>query len=183
MACSPVIELHGITKTYKTGEVLVHALVNVDLAIDTGEMVAIMGPSGSGKSTLMNVLGCLDRPTSGSYRFEGRRGRTPRGRYWHHEHHALRFESRSEREKVGIRLAIGASVNRVLLQFLIEAVVLSAAGGLIGIALGIKEGRSRSRRAWAGHSSSRRRGYSLRSESPWQSALSSVSTPSARRRG
>jgi putative ABC transport system ATP-binding protein len=72
MAPEPMIELRGITKTYKTGEVLVHALVNVDLAIEKGEMVAIMGPSGSGKSTLMNVLGCLDRPTSGSYLFEGR---------------------------------------------------------------------------------------------------------------
>ncbi len=72
MAAEPIIQLAGITKTYQTGEVLVHALVDVDLTVAKGEMVAIMGPSGSGKSTLMNVIGCLDRPTKGSYRFEGR---------------------------------------------------------------------------------------------------------------
>ncbi|MEI9939191.1 MAG: ABC transporter ATP-binding protein [Pseudomonadota bacterium] len=72
MASEPIIQLSGITKTYKTGEIEVHALVDVDLTIEKGEMVAIMGPSGSGKSTLMNLLGCLDRPTKGSYRFEGR---------------------------------------------------------------------------------------------------------------
>jgi putative ABC transport system ATP-binding protein len=68
----PIIRLAGITKTYKAGEMEVHALVDVNLTIAKGEMVAIMGPSGSGKSTLMNVLGCLDQPTKGSYRFEGR---------------------------------------------------------------------------------------------------------------
>jgi len=68
----PIIHLTGITKTYTAGEVSVQALVHVDLTIEKGEMVAIMGPSGSGKSTLMNILGCLDRPTAGSYLFEGR---------------------------------------------------------------------------------------------------------------
>ena len=72
MAPDPIIRLAGITKTYEAGEIEVHALVDVDLTIERGEMVAIMGPSGSGKSTLMNVLGCLDQPTKGSYRFEGR---------------------------------------------------------------------------------------------------------------
>lgn len=72
MAIEPIIRLAGIAKTYKTGEVEVHALVDVTMTIEKGEMVAIMGPSGSGKSTLMNVLGCLDQPSKGSYLFEGR---------------------------------------------------------------------------------------------------------------
>jgi putative ABC transport system ATP-binding protein len=72
VASEPIIRLAGITKTYKTGEVEVHALIDVNLTVAKGEMVAIMGPSGSGKSTLMNVLGCLDQPTKGSYLFEGR---------------------------------------------------------------------------------------------------------------
>jgi putative ABC transport system ATP-binding protein len=80
MVAEPIIRLTGITKTYKTGEVEVHALVLVDLTVGKGEMVAIMGPSGSGKSTLMNVLGCLDQPSKGSYLFEGREVATlPKG--------------------------------------------------------------------------------------------------------
>jgi len=72
-ATRPVVRLRGITKTYRIGkEIEVRALAGVDLDIQAGEFVAIMGPSGSGKSTLMNVLGCLDQPTRGSYRFEGR---------------------------------------------------------------------------------------------------------------
>jgi len=65
------IILHGVTKVYGTGSAAMHALRGVDLRIDKGEFVAVMGPSGSGKSTCLNILGCLDTPTSGSYLFEG----------------------------------------------------------------------------------------------------------------
>jgi macrolide transport system ATP-binding/permease protein len=66
-----VIRLEGVTRTYHLGDVDVHALAGVDLTVESGEFLALMGASGSGKSTMMNILGCLDRPTSGRYLFEG----------------------------------------------------------------------------------------------------------------
>lgn len=67
-----VIELKDIMKTYQMGDSIVHALDHVNLEIGVGEFTSIMGPSGSGKSTLMNVIGCLDRPTSGQYFLDGK---------------------------------------------------------------------------------------------------------------
>jgi putative ABC transport system ATP-binding protein len=72
VAVAPLIRMEGVTKVYDSGELAVAALRGVDLAIEQGQMVAVIGPSGSGKSTLMHILGCLDAPTEGSYRLEGR---------------------------------------------------------------------------------------------------------------
>ena len=66
-----VIDIQGITKTYVNGKLSVPVLHGIDLVVNKGEFVSIMGPSGSGKSTFMNILGCLDRPTTGSYRLNG----------------------------------------------------------------------------------------------------------------
>ena len=67
-----LIELSGIERSFRLGDTTVHALAGLDLRMDAGEYVAVMGPSGSGKSTLLNLLGLLDRPQSGTYRLENR---------------------------------------------------------------------------------------------------------------
>jgi putative ABC transport system ATP-binding protein len=71
MSAAPLIELKGVTKVYGQGANALQALKGVDLTIESGDFVAIMGPSGSGKSTAMNTLGCLDTPTTGEYLFNG----------------------------------------------------------------------------------------------------------------
>ncbi len=68
---TPLIDIRGVSKVYGRGDVAVHAVDNVDLRVDAGEFVAVMGASGSGKSTLMNIVGCLDIPTEGEYHFAG----------------------------------------------------------------------------------------------------------------
>ncbi|NLG35893.1 MAG: ABC transporter ATP-binding protein [Lentisphaerae bacterium] len=71
MDSQPVIRMEHLNKVYQTGEVAVHAVREVSLKVERGEFAAVMGASGSGKSTLMNLIGCLDRPTSGSYWLDG----------------------------------------------------------------------------------------------------------------
>ena len=71
MSGTPLIAFQGITKTYGCGQASFQALRGVDLAIEQGDFVAVMGPSGSGKSTVMNILGCLDTPSTGAYLFQG----------------------------------------------------------------------------------------------------------------
>jgi len=73
MAGPALIQINDVTKIYNTGDVELHALDHVSVRIDEGEFVAVMGASGSGKSTLMNIVGCLDRPTSGEYLLAGNR--------------------------------------------------------------------------------------------------------------
>ncbi len=88
----PMIHIENITKIYTMGSVEVPALAGVSLSIERGEMVAIMGASGSGKSTLMNILGCLDAPTSGKYILEGEDiGAAPDGRLAEIRNHKIGF--------------------------------------------------------------------------------------------
>jgi len=68
----PLLQMRGLRREFPAGDTTVAVLKDIDLTIEAGEMVAIVGASGSGKSTLMNILGCLDHPTSGSYRIAGR---------------------------------------------------------------------------------------------------------------
>ena len=70
-AGGPIIALAGVTKTYGEGQAAFQALRGIDFTVDEGEFVAVMGPSGSGKSTAMNIIGCLDTPTGGTYLFRG----------------------------------------------------------------------------------------------------------------
>src|SRR5690606_26254866 len=67
-----MIELQNVSKTYQAGKMVIPVLKNINLAVEKGEYVSIMGPSGSGKSTLMNIIGCLDLPTEGIYRLNGK---------------------------------------------------------------------------------------------------------------
>ena len=67
-----ILEMHAICKDYPMGKTVTHVLHDIDLAVNEGEYLAVMGPSGSGKTTLMNIIGCLDKPTSGSCVFDGR---------------------------------------------------------------------------------------------------------------
>jgi len=71
MSLERVIEIAGLRREYQVGDVRVRAIRGLDLAVERGDFVAVMGPSGSGKSTLLNILGCLDRPTAGSYLLDG----------------------------------------------------------------------------------------------------------------
>src|ERR1039458_7603596 len=100
----PVIKVEGVSRTYHVGDIDVHALNDVSVTIERGEFVAIMGSSGSGKSTLMSILGCLDRPSSGHYFFEGldvAQLDEPALARLRSERLGFVFQSRSEERRVG----------------------------------------------------------------------------------
>ena len=87
MSNKPLVELTNICKYYSSGEVEVRALDGVDLTINQGEFLSILGPSGSGKSTLMNMLGCLDKPTDGKYQLGGNKCEFPAHEKHNAKHH------------------------------------------------------------------------------------------------
>ena len=92
----PLIALSGVTRVFGSGAAAFQALRGIDLTIDEGDFVAIMGPSGSGKSSLMNILGCLDTPSGGSYRFRGLAVETIQGNIPTVCHTALQASSMSD---------------------------------------------------------------------------------------
>ncbi len=105
----PLIALQGVRKAYRNGDLEVEVLHGIDLSIHEGEFVAIMGASGSGKSTLMNILGCLDRPTRGSYRVAGQETGTMEP----DERARLRREHRRPRVEVGGSPQVAELAQRV----------------------------------------------------------------------
>jgi hypothetical protein len=124
---SKIIKIERLQRDFSVGIETVHALNGVSFDVARGEFLTIMGASGSGKSTLLNVLGALDRPTSGEYVLDG-----------------IRVGSLSKNElaqirtrEIGLRMAVGGRGQDILSQFLMEAVIVSVGGGLFGVSLGL----------------------------------------------
>ena len=111
---TPLIRLRGVTKVYGEGALAFQALKGVHLDIAQGDFVAIMGPSGSGKSTLMNILGCLDTPSGGSYRFRGLAVETIKGNIPTVCHTALQASSMSDLNHDGSEITHCPYCHRLL---------------------------------------------------------------------